>query len=330
MDRVFQIFITSTDADLKDERQAVSNTRAKAGTCPPASKSFPVTDQQQLDYIKRIIDRSDYYIMIVGRRCGSLSGDELTFTQNAFEYTQSKGIPILAFLPENPGGIACGTETEAPLKERLDAFKARLKTGRIVESWSNENDLCMKVVMAVATAVNLKPGVGWIRGDQAINPSFSRSWKSCKSRIRICVKSLPLSIVTSHHLVGLQMGWPTQLRWNCLSIERKKGHRTRSRTRFYWATFLPGSMAISSKAHQKHTFGSLLDFGTGRNFTFLIIANLATGARVIRDKLEALGLIKSRSIIAGFSIHIAWSLTEKGRRFPELGHIPIGHSGSET
>ena len=76
---------------------------------PAGMESFPVTDQQQLDYIKRIIDRSDYYIMIVGRRCGSLSGDELTFTQNAFEYTQSKGIPILAFLPENPGSIACGT-----------------------------------------------------------------------------------------------------------------------------------------------------------------------------------------------------------------------------
>jgi hypothetical protein len=144
VDRVFQIFITSTDADLKDERQAVSNTLAKAGYMPAGMESFPVTDQQQLDYIKRIIDRSDYYILIVGRRYGSLSGDELTFTENAFEYTQSKGIPILAFLPESPSDIACGTESEAPLKERLDAFKVRLKTCRIVEFWSNENDLCMK------------------------------------------------------------------------------------------------------------------------------------------------------------------------------------------
>jgi hypothetical protein len=36
---------------------------------------------------------------------------------------------------------------------------------------------------------------------------------------------------------------------------------------------------------------------------------------VIRDRLEAMGLIRSRSIIAGFSNHIAWSVTEKGKQF---------------
>ena len=50
---------------------------------------------------------------------------------------------------------------------------------------------------------------------------------------------------------------------------------------------------------------------------------------IVRDKLEALGLIKSRSIIAGFSNHIAWSVTEKGKRFLELRRpLRIGQSGS--
>src|SRR5690606_35172587 len=113
-------------------------------------------DQQQLDYIKRIIDRSDYYIIIVGRRYGSLSDHELIFAEDVFAYARSKDIPILAFLPEKPGHATGGAiEPEPPLKERLDTFKARLSTSRIVEFWSNENDLCMKAMMAVATAVNL-------------------------------------------------------------------------------------------------------------------------------------------------------------------------------
>lgn len=40
---------------------------------------------------------------------------------------------------------------------------------------------------------------------------------------------------------------------------------------------------------------------------------------IIRDKLEALGLIKPRSIIAGFSNHIAWSLTEGRKTVSRVG-----------
>ena len=70
MNRVFQVFISSTYNDLRDERQAVSNTLAKAGYMPAGLEVLPATDQMQLDYIKRIIDRSDYYVAIVGSRYG--------------------------------------------------------------------------------------------------------------------------------------------------------------------------------------------------------------------------------------------------------------------
>src|SRR6185437_8961757 len=168
-----QIFISSASADLKEERQAVSNTLAKAGYMPAGLELVPTSDQQQLNYIKRIIDRSDYYVVIVGDRDCSFSSDTLRFTEQELEYAQSKDIPILAFLPERPEVVAVSkAETDVLPKEALDAFKARLSAGRIVEFWNNENDLCMKVVLAVTTAVNLKPGAGWIRGDQAIDPKL--------------------------------------------------------------------------------------------------------------------------------------------------------------
>lgn len=329
MDRVFQIFITSTDADLKDERQAVSNTLAKAGYMPAGMESFPVTDQQQLDYIKRIIDRSDYYIMIVGRRYGSLSGDELTFTENTFEYAQSKGIPILAFLPENPGGIACGTESEAPLKERLDAFKA--KTGRIVESWSNENDLCMKVMMAVATAVNLKPGVGWIRGDQAINPKLLQELE--KLRIENTDLRQKLAGLDSDKLSPRPTpdGLTDPVAVELLIYRTEEGTPDKVSHPILLGDLFAGLYGHLLKSPSEAYVRELIGFWYRQKLHISDHCELSDRSTiVIRDKLEALGLIKSRSIIAGFSNHIAWSLTEKGRRFPESGHIPIGHSGSET
>jgi hypothetical protein len=66
MDKVYQVFVSSTYSDLKDERRHVSETLAKAGYIPAGMELFPATDQQQLEFIKRIIDRCDYYVVIIG------------------------------------------------------------------------------------------------------------------------------------------------------------------------------------------------------------------------------------------------------------------------
>jgi hypothetical protein len=39
---------------------------------------------------------------------------------------------------------------------------------RIVDFWNDPQQLCTQVVIAVGQAVTLSPGIGWIRGDQAV------------------------------------------------------------------------------------------------------------------------------------------------------------------
>jgi hypothetical protein len=102
MDRFFQVFVSSTFDDLKDEGSQVSNALAKAGYVAAGMELFPATDQKQLEYIKRIIDRSDYYVIIVGARYGSPAENGLSYTENEFDYARSKNIPVLAFLPADP------------------------------------------------------------------------------------------------------------------------------------------------------------------------------------------------------------------------------------
>jgi hypothetical protein len=51
MDKVYQVFVSSTYSDLKDERRHVSETLAKAGYIPAGMELFPAADQQQLDRI---------------------------------------------------------------------------------------------------------------------------------------------------------------------------------------------------------------------------------------------------------------------------------------
>jgi hypothetical protein len=171
MDKVYQVFVSSTYADLAEERRNVSETLSKAGYIPAGMELFPATDQQQLDFIKRVIDRCDYYVVIIGDRYGSLADDSVSFTEKEYEYAKSKGIPVLAFLHENPEKIEVGrTDKDKDKARRLRAFRDRLAKGRIVDFWNAPQELCTKVVIAVVNATNLTPGVGWIRGDQAIDP----------------------------------------------------------------------------------------------------------------------------------------------------------------
>ena len=136
MDRFFQVFFSSTFEDLKDECSQVSNAIAKAGYVAAGMELFPASDQQQLEYIKRIIDRSDYYVVIVGGRYGSEADNGLSYTENEFDYARSEKLPVLAFLPADPAAIASGkSESDAAKREKLERFKSKLK------NWSDRRAL---------------------------------------------------------------------------------------------------------------------------------------------------------------------------------------------
>ena len=82
---------------------------------------FPATDQQQFDFIKRVIDRCDYYVVIVGGRCGSLADERISFTEMEYEYANERGVPVLAFLHRHPENIAVG-KTDQNAEKATDAM----------------------------------------------------------------------------------------------------------------------------------------------------------------------------------------------------------------
>jgi hypothetical protein len=198
MDKVYQVFVSSTYSDLQNERKHVSETLAKAGYIPAGMELFPATDMQQFEFIKRIIDRSDYYVVIVAGKYGSVADDGMSFTEKEYEYAVSKRIPVLAFLHEDPTKIEVGkTDQDLEKSKKLQAFRDRLKTGRLVDFWSDHKDLGAKVVIAVANSANLAPGVGWVRGDQAIDPRVLQDFERLRKENEDLKKIIALKDVVS-------------------------------------------------------------------------------------------------------------------------------------
>jgi len=93
MDKRYQVFISSTFVDLIDERQAVLKSILEMDHMPAGMELFPATDDTAWNLIKDVIDASDYYVLIVGGRYGSLDEEGLGYTEKEYKYAVSTKNP---------------------------------------------------------------------------------------------------------------------------------------------------------------------------------------------------------------------------------------------
>ena len=160
----YQVFISSTFSDLEVEREKVMHTVMALGCIPAGMEHFPATDEEQFNYIKKIIDTSDYYVLILGGRYGSLTEDGVSFTEREFDYAKEKGIPILAFLHRNLGNIPLNkSEIDDEKRKKLLEFHNKAKSGRIVQFWETPEELCVNVSSSLYHAMKDYPATGWER-----------------------------------------------------------------------------------------------------------------------------------------------------------------------
>lgn len=174
-DTRFSVFISSTFEDLKEERQAVQDAVLSAGDFPVQMETFPAADEDQFAFIKTLIDKCDYYVLIVAGRYGTPSADGVSYTEKEYRYAKSRGIPVLVMLHGDPGSIpASKTESTDDGKERLAKFVKEVSSGRLRKTWTTQGDLKHAVRDALDNAKATRPGVGWVRGDTAASAALLR------------------------------------------------------------------------------------------------------------------------------------------------------------
>lgn len=86
MDSKCQIFISSTYNDLQDIRLNLINVLYAFGYEPIGMEYFSASDEEQFEYVKRIIRKVDFYILIVAGSYGSVSDDGLSYTEKEYDF----------------------------------------------------------------------------------------------------------------------------------------------------------------------------------------------------------------------------------------------------
>lgn len=170
MDKRYQIFISSTFSDLKEERNKVMQTIMSLDRIPAGMELFPAMDEEQFEFIKRVIDDCDYYLLIVGARYGSMDDNGVSYTEKEYDYAKEKGIPVIAFLHKDISSIPLGkTDTDAVLKQKLENFRKKVETGKLVKYWDNADELNALVAISLPKTIKMFPRTGWVRANLQTN-----------------------------------------------------------------------------------------------------------------------------------------------------------------
>ncbi|HJQ31122.1 MAG TPA: DUF4062 domain-containing protein [Pyrinomonadaceae bacterium] len=167
-DKRYQIFISSTFEDLRDQRKQAIEVIFERGHIPIALERFSPANDSDLEVIKRVIADCQVYLLILGHRYGEMVPERnISFTELEYELAEANGLLILPFVLKqeevtelrsklNPK--ADKERAELANYERLEKFHQRIR--RFRKLWGRDDQF--KYLVATALSDNLdkceKPG----------------------------------------------------------------------------------------------------------------------------------------------------------------------------
>lgn len=97
--RKLQVFVSSTFIDLKEERQSAVEAILNAGHIPAGMELFTAGDESQWTIIKRWIEESDVYMLLLGGRYGSIEPKSgKSYTHLEYDYAVKLEKPLFAIV----------------------------------------------------------------------------------------------------------------------------------------------------------------------------------------------------------------------------------------
>lgn len=167
MNKRYQVFVSSTYADLKDERSKVIQTLMEMDCIPAGMELFPAMDEEQFEFIKKVIDDCDYYLLILGARYGSIAEEDgLSYTEKEYRYAKEKGMKIIALVHGEPDQLPVAkTDKNPELYDKLVTFRKDVCTNRLIKYWHSAAELPGLVALNLPKTIKAYPAVGWVRGD---------------------------------------------------------------------------------------------------------------------------------------------------------------------
>lgn len=171
----YQIFISSTFTDLIDERQAAVEAILQAGHIPAGMELFAASNQSQWEIIKKWIDESDIYMLILGGRYGSIEPESgLSYTELEYNYACDIGKPLFAlvlhddFIEQKVQKQGSKNIRELNEPQKLHSFSKNVLS-KLCKICSDYKDIQLGVFQSITSLERENNLTGWIKSDKDLN-----------------------------------------------------------------------------------------------------------------------------------------------------------------
>ena len=166
-----QVFVSSTYLDLKTERQAAVEAILKAGHIPAGMELFAAGNESQFDTIRRWIDESDAYMLILGERYGSIEPKtSVSYIELEYDYAVSQNKPAFAVVIAEDAlnqkiKISGKEAIESEHPKELKLFREKVLT-RMSSFFNDPKDIKLAVHETLSDFMSRHVFTGWVSGSE--------------------------------------------------------------------------------------------------------------------------------------------------------------------
>ncbi|EJF7266476.1 DUF4062 domain-containing protein [Vibrio parahaemolyticus] len=171
MKKKLQVFVSSTYEDLKGDRQAAVSAILKAGHIPAGMELFTSGDKSQMDTIRRWIDESDIYMLILGGRYGSVEPTTgVSYTELEYNYALEQDKPLFAVVIDESALEVRVRQYGTDLMEKdnpkqLKDFRDKVLSN-ISSFFDDEKDIRLCVYESLSDFATNRDLKGWVSSDE--------------------------------------------------------------------------------------------------------------------------------------------------------------------
>jgi tetratricopeptide (TPR) repeat protein len=142
-----KVMISSTARDLPEHRKDVMEACLRQGMFPTMMEHMPAADADAIAESLRTVDEADIYLGVFAHRYGYVPrGYEISITEMEYNRAIERGIPRLLFLMHDDHPVKASDVEKGEGAVKLEEFKARLKTQRVVNFFKSPADLRAGVI----------------------------------------------------------------------------------------------------------------------------------------------------------------------------------------
>ena len=175
MKKKYSAFVSSAFESLRDERQQVIDVLLDKQMFPVCMEHFTASSSGKFGDLERLIDDSDFFILLLGGKYGSCDENGLGWTEREYDYAMQNEKHVLAILCDEYVALLKKDENELTDDEKKQlAFGRKIEYARAVSS-----ELPIpRILHQFLSSADLSECAGWVRQSARLSSKQLEEWQN--------------------------------------------------------------------------------------------------------------------------------------------------------